>query len=86
MSPGAHIALAFLSGIAIETLYALGVIVISERQAFPAAVFSALWGVAFLVGVNESFKNLWAAGFWCVGLGIGAALGVRLKARKQDTP
>lgn len=74
---------AFFSGIAIETLYAAGVIVISERRAGQAAWLSAAWGVAFLVGVNESFRSNWAAAVWCIGLGIGAALGVWFKRRKK---
>lgn len=35
-------------------------------------------GVAFLVGVHESFSSLVAAALWCVGLGIGTVVGVWL--------
>lgn len=74
-----HVLLAFISGVVIEALYALGVIFISERRGLLAGLLSAVWGVAFLVGVNESFKTWVAAALWCLGLGVGAVVGVRLK-------
>lgn len=77
----AHALLAFISGVVIEALYALGVIFIGERRGMIAGLLSIVWGVAFLVGVNESFKTWIAAVLWCVGLGIGTLLGVQLKKR-----
>ena len=79
-----HTCLAFISGIVIEALYALGVLFISERRGIIAGLLSVVWGAAFLVGVNESFKNWFAAACWCVGLGIGTVLGVWLKKRWSD--
>lgn len=74
-----HIALAFISGVVIEALYALGVLFIGERRGAVAGLLSVVWGVAFLVGVNESFRTHWAAVAWCVGLGVGTVAGVRIK-------
>lgn len=74
-----HIIIAFVSGIFIEALYALGVIFIAERRAYTAGLLSIAWGVGVLVGVNESFKNIFAASAWCIGLGVGTVLAVRLK-------
>lgn len=79
-----HVVLAFASGTVIETLYALGVIFINERRALVSAWLSFFWGVAFLVGVNESFKSYWAAAAWCIGLGAGTLLGVWLKRKKPE--
>lgn len=76
-----HILLAFLSGIVIEALYALGVLFIGARRSIHAAISSVVWGGAFLVGVNESFRSPWAAALWCVGLGVGTVLGVWLESR-----
>ena len=76
-----HALLAFLSGTAIEALYALGVIFISERRAVVSGLLSIAWGAAFLVGVNESFNGLLPAALWCLGLGVGTVIGVRLKRR-----
>lgn len=78
-----HVVLAFVSGVVIEMLYAVGVIVISDLMIGPAALFSGLWGAAFLIGVNECFKNTVAAALWCVGLSVGAAFGVYLKKRSK---
>ena len=77
-----HVGLAFVSGVIIEALYALGVLFISERRGIVAGILSVIWGVAFLVGVNESFKTLFAAGAWCIGLGVGTVSGVWLKSRQ----
>lgn len=76
-----HVGLAFGSGVFIEALYALGVIFIAERRAYLAGVLSVAWGIGVLVGVNESFHGTLAAAAWCLGLGIGTVLGVRLKRR-----
>jgi hypothetical protein len=74
-----HILLAFISGVIIEALYALGVLYIGERKAVFAGFLSVVWGAAFLVGVNESFKTWVAAVVWCLGLGVGTVVGVKLK-------
>ena len=79
----AHVALAFLSGVVIEALYALGVIYIGERRAFLSGFLSVVWGAAFLAGINESFKTWIAAAAWCIGLGVGTVLGVRIGARAE---
>jgi hypothetical protein len=78
-----HVALAFVSGVVIESLYALGVLFIGERRAAIAGLLSVVWGAAFLVGVNESFRTHWAAGAWCIGLGVGTVVGVRIKPTKE---
>ena len=72
-----HVVLALVSGIVIEALYALNVLMVGERRSLAAGITSFLWGGAFLFGVNESFKTWVAALAWCVGLGIGAAIAVR---------
>lgn len=74
-----HVLLALISGVVIEATYALNVLFIGERKGVRAGLLAVLWGVAFLVGVNESFKTLIAASAWCVGLGVGTVIGVRLK-------
>lgn len=74
-----YILLAFLSGVAIETFYAFGVITISGRRKHLAALTSFLWGIAFLVGLNESFRSVYAAGAWCAGLYVGTMLGIDLE-------
>ncbi len=79
LTPGAHILLAFISGVIIEALYALGVIFIGERKGVVAGLLSVVWGVAFLLGVNESFQSKLAAACWCLGLGVGTVVGVWLK-------
>lgn len=76
-----HITLALVSGIVIEALYALGVLFIAEKRKLVASFLSIVWGVAFLVGVNESFKTRFAAGAWCLGLGFGTFLGMWLKEK-----
>jgi hypothetical protein len=78
-----HCLLAFVSGAVIEMLYALGVIFISERRGIVAGLLSVVWGVAFLVGVNESFKTWIAATLWCIGLGVGTVVGVWLKRNRK---
>ena len=77
-----HAVMAFLSGVVIEALYALGVLFISEHRAVVAGLLSIVWGAAFLVGVNESFRHWIAAALWCAGLGVGTVLGVWLKTRE----
>ncbi len=82
-----HALLAFISGVVIEALYALGVLFISEHRAVVAGLLSIVWGAAFLIGVNESFHHWTAAALWCSGLGIGTVIGVRLKSfskRRSD--
>lgn len=79
-----HILIAFISGIIIETLYALGVLFINERRGMLAGILSIIWGIAFLVGVNESFKTWIAAALWCFGLGVGTVLGVWMKQKWSD--
>lgn len=74
-----HIILAFVSGVVIEALYALGVLLIGERRGLTAGWISVAWGGAFLLGVNESFKSWIAAVLWCIGLGVGTVIGVWLK-------
>lgn len=78
---GAHILLAFVSGIVIEALYALGVLFIGARRGAIAGGISIMWGAAFLLGVNESFKSWIAAGAWCFGLGVGTVVGVMIGNR-----
>lgn len=73
-----HVALAFVSGVVTEALYALGVLVLGERRDRFAAVLSSVWGAAILLGVSESFKTWLAALAWCIGLGVGTLLGARL--------
>jgi len=73
-----HVVLAFLSGLVIEALYALGVICIGARRAYLAGALSVVWGAAFLIGVNESFKTWAAAAAWCIGLGAGTIVGVKI--------
>lgn len=73
-----HVAVAFLSGVLVETLYALGVLFIGAHRAFLSAGLSVAWGAAFLVGVHESFKTKLAAALYCIGLGVGTLLGVWL--------
>lgn len=77
-----HILLAFVSGVIIEALYALGVLLIGERRGPLAGLVSVAWGGAFLLGVNESFKSRIAAAVWCLGLGVGTVVGVRLKGER----
>jgi hypothetical protein len=81
----AHVLAAFASGVVIEALYALGVLLIGERRGLLAGILSVVWGVAFLVGVNESFRGWLAAGAWCLGLGVGTVAGVWMK-RGTPTP
>lgn len=81
-----HIAAAFVSGMVIEALFALGVIYVNERRAVLAGVISTVWGIGLIVGVNESFKTLTAAAAWCVGLGVGAMLGVWMKRKRVERP
>ena len=76
-----HVVLAFVSGVVIEALYAVGVLFIGERRQWMAGFISIAWGVSFLVGVNESFMNRAAAAAWCVGLGVGTVLGIVLKRK-----
>lgn len=76
--------IAFLSGVVIEMLYTLGVIFISERRAFTSGALSIIWGMSLLIGVNEAFKNNLVAMFWCIGLGVGAFIGVKLKPKKEN--
>jgi uncharacterized protein YebE (UPF0316 family) len=76
-----HCILAFISGIIIEALYALGVLFINERRGYLAGLLSIIWGISFLIGVNESFKTWIAALLWCIGLGVGTVLGVSLKSK-----
>lgn len=71
-----HVCLAFVSGVVIEALYALGVLLIGARQAKAAALSSLVWGGAFLVGVDVSLHNPMAAGAWCVGLAVGTLAGI----------
>ncbi len=78
-----HILLAFVSGIVIEALYALGVLYIGERKGVFAGLLSAIWGVAFLIGVNESFKTWVAGALWCIGLGVGTIIGVKVKTMQE---
>jgi hypothetical protein len=78
-----HVALAFVSGVVIESLYALGVLFIGERRAGVAGLLSIVWGAVFLVGVNESFRTPWAAVAWCFGLGAGTVVGVWIKPRSE---
>lgn len=79
----AHVILAFLSGVVIEALYALGVIYIGERRGYLSGLLSVVWGAAFLAGINESFKTWIAAAAWCLGLGVGTVLGVWIGARTE---
>lgn len=76
-----HAALAFLSGVVIEALYALGVIFIIKQHRFIAALSSTAWGAALLVGVNEAFKSYVASAAWCIGLGAGTFLGMWAEGR-----
>ena len=78
--------LALLSGIVVEALYALGVLFISERRPAVAGILSSVWGAAFIVGLNESFKTWVAALLWCVGLGVGTVLGMWIKGRTACEP
>lgn len=78
-----HACLAFGSGVAIEALYALGVLFISERRGAVAGLLSTAWGLAFLVGINESFETKVAGVAWCIGLGVGTVVGVRLKRGRK---
>lgn len=78
-----HIAFSFASGFFVEALYALGVIFIAERRAWLSALLSSLWGAAILVGVNEAFRSTWAAIAWCLGLGAGALVAVKYRARRE---
>lgn len=73
-----HAVIAFLSGVLVETLYALGVLFIGEHRALESAGLAVVWGAAFLIGVHESFKTRVAAALYCVGLGAGTLLGVWL--------
>lgn len=84
MSEALHCLYAFVSGIALETLYALNVIFIGKRLKAGAGGLAVLWGVFFLVGVNESFKTRGAAGLWCIGLGIGTVLGMWLAPKEKS--
>lgn len=85
LSSELHIALALVSGIVIEALYALNVLFITERRSLAAGLLAVIWGVAFLVGVNESFKTLAAAAAWCLGLGLGTILGIWLKGKGKSS-
>lgn len=76
-----HYLFAFLSGVVIEALYAIGVLFIAEKRKLIAAIISVVWGVALLIGVNEAFKNHTAAILWCIGLGIGTYVGMWLKEK-----
>lgn len=76
-----HVSLAFVSGVVVEALYALSVLLIGERRSVLAGVMSAAWGLAFIVGINESFHAWIAAGAWCVGLGVGTIVGIAVKRR-----
>lgn len=75
--------IAFVSGIVVEALYALGVMLIGRNRVFLASYSSVLWGAAFLVGVNESFRTKLAAAAWCLGLGIGTAVGIAIGGRSE---
>lgn len=73
-----HVIIAFFSGVLVEMLYSLGVLFIGQHKALESAGLAVVWGAAFLVGVHESFKTRLAAGFYCLGLGIGTLFGVWL--------
>jgi len=79
-----HCVLAFVSGLVIEALYALGVLFIGERKNVAASASSVVWGAAFLFGVNESFRSWVAAVLWCVGLGVGTTVGMWLKRGNDE--
>jgi uncharacterized membrane protein YraQ (UPF0718 family) len=76
---------AFVSGVIVEALYALGVLFIGERRGWVSGAMSVVWGAAFLVGVNDSFKTPVAAAVWCLGLGVGTVLAVKLKPPSDPT-
>lgn len=76
-----YIVEAFVSGVAVEALYALGVLFIGERRGWVSGGMSVVWGAAFLVGVNDSFKTPVAAAVWCLGLGAGTVLAVKIKPK-----
>lgn len=78
-----YIVEAFVSGVIVEALYALGVLFIGERKGWVSGAMSVVWGAAFLVGVNDSFKSPVAAAVWCLGLGIGTVFAVKLKQRTE---
>lgn len=81
-----HVALAFISGVVAEALYALGVLFLGERRDNLASVMSFVWGASILLGVSESFKT-WTAGLaWCVGLAVGTKLGTLIKDRAAPLP
>lgn len=79
----AYVALAFVSGLAVEALYALGVLLIGRGRTILASSASVLWGAVFLVGINESFRTKLAAVAWCLGLGVGTAVGIRIGGRRE---
>ena len=70
-----HVVAAFASGVVVEALYAVGVVLLVERRSVVAACISVVWGAAFLFGVHESFKSRTAAVAYCIGLGVGTFLG-----------
>lgn len=79
-----HALLAFLSGVVMEALYALGVVVLSSRRVLAAGGISVVWGAAVLLGVNETFRTHLAAVAWCVGLGIGTIIGAVIGNKLED--
>ena len=74
-----HCALAFVSGVVLEALYAVGVVDIRDGRRLDAASMSVAWGAALLVGVNEAFRGYVAGVLWCAGLGAGTIVGMAAK-------
>lgn len=72
---------AFASGVAMEALYALGVIVLASGRVAASGAVSVAWGGAVLLGVNEAFRTWVAAVAWCLGLGVGTVVGATIGKR-----
>lgn len=82
-----HRLLVFLSGVAVESLYALGILTISKGRRQLACASSFLWGLAFVYGLDGSvMRHDWTAVLcWCFGLYVGTWVGMWAEARFAGT-
>ena len=74
-----NLIIAFMSGLIIEALYALGVLYIGKHRKILSGSMSFIWGAVFLIGLNKTFIGPVLGTVWCLGLGLGTILGIMIE-------
>lgn len=75
----------FSLAVLIDVLYVLWFVAVNERSVIRASLSSIAIGACGFISISSAIKNSWMAIPYLLGLGVGTAVGMWLKAKRSPS-